>query len=73
MLSARIKATPAHAQITRDMLETLLSNFDTLADPDGVMTIELRDNALFVRNASESSTEFVGIAGITRAMMSYLD
>lgn len=68
MLSTREMGQDAKAEITREMLVGMLEDFDRLANRDGVMTIELRDNGLFALNPDTGIYEVVGLARMSAAM-----
>ena len=68
MLSTREMGQDAKAEVTRDMVEKMLACFDKLSSPDGVLTVELRGNGLFVLNPKTGTYETVGIARMSPAM-----
>ena len=68
MLSTREMGQDAKAEITREMLVGMLEDFDRLANREGVMTVELRDNGLFALNADTGIYELVGLARMSAAM-----
>lgn len=68
MLSTREMGQDAKAEITREMLVGMLEDFDRLANREGVMTIELRDNGLFALNPDTGTYEVVGLARMSAAM-----
>ena len=68
MLSTREMGHDAKAEITREMLEGMLSDFDRLSDSDGVLTVELRGNGLFALNPATGTYEVVGLARMSAAM-----
>ena len=38
----------ANAEFSKDMVETILKYFETYADDDGVLTVEVREHGLWV-------------------------
>ncbi|MFV0383413.1 hypothetical protein [Paracoccus sp. (in: a-proteobacteria)] len=62
MLSVRTRNETATAELTRDMIEAMLANFDQFADDSGVITVEFRDNGLWVPAGEKHGREFLGIA-----------
>ena len=68
MLSTREMGQDAKAEITREMLVGMLEDFDRLANREGIMTIELRDNGLFALNPVTGIYEVVGLARMSAAM-----
>jgi len=68
MLSTRDMGQDAKAEITREMLESMLSDFDRLADNHGVLTVELRGNGLFALDPTTGTYEVVGLARMSAAM-----
>ena len=68
MLSTLEMGQDAKAEITREMLEGMLSDFDRLSDSDGVLTVELRGNGLFALNPATGTYEVVGLARMSAAM-----
>lgn len=67
MLAARRSDDIAQAELTKDMIEAMLERFDSLATPDGTVTVEFRDNALWV-TGKDGSSEFLGIASLPAAL-----
>ena len=61
MFSPRYDELCRQAELTRDMVEAMLASFDTCASVDGVITVEFRDNALWVAGAHPHK-EFLGLA-----------
>ncbi|MTE01820.1 hypothetical protein GIY56_16140 [Paracoccus sp. YIM 132242] len=49
------------------MIEAILKSFDSLAAPNGTVTVQFRDNALYVANGS-GPLEFVGLATLPAAL-----
>lgn len=68
MLSTREIGQDAKAEITREMLESMLSDFDRLSGSDGVLKVELRGNGLFTLNPDTGTYEVVGLARMSAAM-----
>jgi len=68
MLSTREIGQDAKAEVTRDMLENMLSCFDKFSSHDGLLTVELRGNGLFVLNPKTGTYETVGVARMSPAM-----
>ena len=68
MLSTREMGQDAKAEITREMLEGMLSDFDRMSDSDGVLTIELRGNGLSALNPATGTYEVVGLARMSPAI-----
>lgn len=68
MLSTREPASDCVAEITRDMIEMMLSQFDRLSDQAGFLQIELRGNGLLVRNPDTKAYEVVGVARVSPSM-----
>lgn len=63
MFSARRSNESVQAELTKNMIEAILESFDSLATPKGTVTVEFRDNALYVAGAAGPS-EFLGLAGL---------
>ena len=61
MLAANHSTQVAQAELTRDMIEALLRDFDAYANRDGVVTIEFRDGAIWVAGEA-GEREFLGLA-----------
>lgn len=72
MLSTREAASDCKAEITRDMVELMLSQFDSLSDQDGIVQIELRGNCLMVLNPQTHAYEVVGVARLSPLMRKLL-
>lgn len=70
MLAARCSDDIAQAELTKDMIEAMLERFDSLATPDGTVTVEFRDNALWAAG-KDGSSEFLGIA-LLPAVLHYI-
>lgn len=67
MFAVRRSNETVQAELTRNMVEAMLRSFDTLATPEGTVTIEIRDNAMYVANGSGPS-EFLGLAALPTAL-----
>lgn len=67
MFAARRSNETVQAELTRNMVEAMLRSFDTLATPGGTVTVEIRDNAMYVANGSGPS-EFLGLAALPTAL-----
>lgn len=50
------------AEFTRDMVETLLEYFDTYADEDGVISLEIHEGGIFLPPLAEGVQQFLGLA-----------
>lgn len=68
MLSTREPTSDCKAEISRDMIEMMLSQFDRLSDQAGFLQIELRGNGLLVRNPETKGYEVIGVARVSPAM-----
>ena len=68
MFATRKSATECRAEVTRDMIELILSQFDTLSDPEGIIQLELRGNCLMVLNPETKAYEVVGLARLSPSM-----
>ena len=68
MFAARETATDCRAEVTRDMIELILSQFDSLSDPEGIIQLELRGNCLMVLNPETKAYEVVGLARLSSSM-----
>lgn len=68
MFAARETATDCRAEVTRDMIELMLSQFDSLSDPEGIIQLELRGNCLMVLNPQTKAYEVVGLARLSPSM-----
>lgn len=68
MFAVREAETDCRAEVTRDMIELMLSQFDSLSDPDGIIQLELRGNCLMVQNPQTKAYEVVGVARLPSAM-----
>ena len=68
MFAARETATDCRAEVTRDMIELMLAQFDSLSDPEGIIQLELRGNCLMVLNPETKAYEVVGLARLPPAM-----
>lgn len=68
MLSTRDTGHDAKVEITRDMLQRMLLEFDNLADQHGILNLELRGNGLFVKDPVTGSYEVIGLARMSGAM-----
>ena len=67
MFAARRPDETVTAELTKNMIEAMLENFDSLATPEGTVTVQFRDNALYV--ASEAGpSQFVGLATLPTAL-----
>ena len=67
MLAARRSNENVQAELTKNMIEAMLKSFDSLATPEGTVTVEFRDNALYVASWSGPS-EFLGLAALPAAL-----
>ena len=67
MFAARRPDETVTAELTKNMIEAILKSFDSLATSDGTVTVQLRDNALYVANGAGPS-EFVGLATLPAAL-----
>lgn len=67
MFAARRPDETVKAELTKNMIEAILESFDSLATPNGTVTVQFRDNALYVANGSGPS-EFVGLATLPAAL-----
>lgn len=67
MLAARRSNENVQAELTKNMIEAMLKSFDSLATPEGTVTVEFRDNALYVASGSGPS-EFLGLAALPAAL-----
>lgn len=68
MLSTRDMVGDTTVELTRDMLEWVLSLFETLGDQAEALTLELRGNGLVVLNPETHHYEIVGMARLSPAM-----
>ena len=68
MFAARETATDCRAEVTRDMIELMLAQFDSLSDPEGIIQLELRGNCLMVLNPQTKAYEVVGVARLPPSM-----
>lgn len=68
MFAARETATDCRAEVTRDMIELMLSQFDRLSDQDGFIQLELRGNCLMIMDPQTKAYEVVGLARLSPAM-----
>lgn len=50
------------AEFTRDMVETLLEYFDTYADREGVITLEIHEGGIFLPPLFGGARQFLGLA-----------
>jgi hypothetical protein len=71
MLPPRSQNPDARAEVTRDMLQMLLSEFDSLSDGQGIITLSMHGNGLYVEDPHTRSYTIVGITQLSPAM-SYL-
>jgi len=63
MVSAWKNKKIADAEFSKDMVETILQYFETYADEDGVLTVEVREHGLWVPNpVSGLPPQFIGLA-----------
>ena len=67
MLAARRSGETVQAEMTKNMIEAILKSFDSLATPEGTVTVEFRDNALYVASGAGPS-EFLGLAALPTAL-----
>lgn len=67
MLAARQTTEIAHAELTKDMVERLLDRFDSMADAEGTLKVEFRDNVLWM-TPTNGRPELVGIAALPTAL-----
>ena len=68
MFAVRETATGCRAEVTRDMIELMLSQFDSLSDPEGIIQLKLRGNCLMVLNPQTKAYEVVGLARLSPSM-----
>lgn len=68
MISTRDTVGETKAEVTRDMLERMLTLFDSLGDQADALTLELRGNGLMVLNPATRHYEIVGMARMSPAM-----
>ena len=68
MFATRKSATECRAEVTRDMIELMLSQFDRLSDQDGFIQLELRGNCLMIMDPQTKAYEVVGLARLSPAM-----
>lgn len=54
------------AEFTRDMVETLLQYFDTYADEDGVLSLEIREAGVFLPPLIGDHRQFLGLARLPK-------
>lgn len=53
----------ADAEFSKDMVETILQYFETYADEEGVLTVEVREHGLWVPNPIPNlPSQFIGLA-----------
>lgn len=53
----------ADAEFSKDMVETILQYFETYADDDGVLTVEVREHGLWVPHPIPGlPPQFIGLA-----------
>ena len=53
----------ADAEFSKDMVETILQYFETYADEEGVLTVEVREHGLWVPNPIPGlPSQFIGLA-----------
>lgn len=57
------------AEFTRDMVETLLEHFDTFADKDGVISLEIREGGIFLPPLIGDHRQFLGLARLPRLLV----
>ncbi|MFC3632189.1 hypothetical protein ACFOM8_22580 [Paracoccus angustae] len=50
------------------MIELMLSQFDSLSDPEGIIQLELRGNCLMILNPETKAYEVVGVARLPPSM-----
>ncbi|MBY0138598.1 hypothetical protein [Paracoccus yeei] len=50
------------------MIELMLSQFDSLSDPEGIIQLELRGNCLMILNPETKAYEVVGLARLPPSM-----
>jgi hypothetical protein len=63
MVSAWKNKKIADAEFSKDMVETILQYFETYADEDGVLTVEVREHGLWVPNPVPGlPPQFIGLA-----------
>lgn len=62
MLAANSSVQVAQAELTRDMIEALMRDFDAYANAEGIVTVELRDGALWVAASNLGERAFLGLA-----------
>lgn len=63
MVSAWKNKKIADAEFSKDMVETILQYFETYADEDGVLTVEVREHGLWVPNPVRGlPPQFIGLA-----------
>lgn len=67
MFAARRPDETVTAELTKSMIEAILKSFDSLATSDGTVTVQLRDNALYIAKGAGPS-EFVGLATLPAAL-----
>lgn len=62
MVTAFKQKKLGEAEFSKDMVETMLEYFDTYADAEGVLTVEIRDSGLWLPNGLTGSPQFLGLA-----------
>ncbi len=61
MLATNSSTPGAQAELTRDMIEALMRDFDAYANAEGVVTVEFRNGALWIVANQTAERVFLGL------------
>lgn len=59
--------TLPHAEFTKDMLQTMVEYFDSFADVEGVLVVEVNSLGMWVEEPTSKAKKFIGKARYSQA------
>jgi hypothetical protein len=70
MITAFKNKKLADAEFSRDMVETILQYFESYADDEGVLTVQVREHGLWVPNPVPGlPPQFIGLARMPAGLL----